>query len=394
MNRILFLFAFLALFACQGESTHEQVEQWHRLGIPSYSTIRNAQGELLQHTFYYLNGVRKNTQNMQNGKPHGLEERWSTEGVLQESLEWTHGVAQGSYRTWFRERSLQSSGQMVNGMRHGEFVLYYPDGTLRGKEYYQKGKESGEWVLYHPKSGSIQLKNSCHYDVPMGYLQEFTQKGQMLLQKTCRNGILHGKVQQFYSNGKIRMEGQYSEGLENLQWQWWRADGTLLRTRNFQNGVLHGEQMDFDEFGKPIQTFLFSQGSGEMHRPYSDSLWKSGKLHGWQTLRDTNKGYWHEDLWKEGERFESRSYRLQNPSQKGQQMLQGYWENGKRHGTWLTWYRNGKLRDSLNYQGGELWGPQASFDSTGHCYMRKIHQGKAKPVIVQSLEPHSSQAKP
>ncbi len=394
MNRILLLFVFLGLFACQGESTREQVEQWHRPGVPRYSTVRNDKGVLLQHTFYYLNGVRQNTQNLQTGKPHGLEERWTTGGVLRESLEWNHGVAQGSYRTWFRERSLQSSGQLVNGMRHGEFVLYNPDGSLRGKEYYQMGKESGEWALYYPNSNLVQIKNSCHSDVSMGFLQEYSKKGQILLQKTCRNGILHGKVQQFYFNGKIRMEGQYSEGLESLQWKWWRVDDIPLRMRQYQNGVLHGNQIDFDSMGKEKQVFTFSQGTGEMHRATSDSLWNNGKLHGWQSLRDTSKGYWHEDFWNEGVLLESRSYRINAQGNKGQWMLQGFWENGKRHGTWLTWYRNGKLRDSLNYKEGELWGPQASFDSNGHCYIRKLHQGKSKPVLVQSLDPSSIELKP
>jgi len=75
---------------------------------------------------------------------------------------------------------------------------------------------------------------------------------------------------------------------------------------------------------------------------------------------------------------------LQHPLQ---QILAGEWKNGKREGNWRTWFSHGGIKDSLHYHKGELWGLQYYYDSTGHLYLVKEHQGKMAQVIVKTLDP-------
>ncbi len=57
----------------------------------------------------------------------------------------------------------------------------------------------------------------------------------------------NGQVREFHSNGFLKAKGrQDADGNPHGRWQWWRSDGSLMRTGSFRNGVRTGEWLDYD----------------------------------------------------------------------------------------------------------------------------------------------------
>lgn len=61
--------------------------------------------------------------------------------------------------------------------------------------------------------------------------------------------LLHGPYESFYSNKQLCEKGSYEKGLRNGDWQYWRPDGSLLRTEHWNNGTQRGEQVHYSENG-------------------------------------------------------------------------------------------------------------------------------------------------
>lgn len=45
-----------------------------------------------------------------------------------------------------------------------------------------------------------------------------------------------GESKEFYPNGRLKVSGKIKNGELHGAWQWFRKDGTLLRTETYKNG--------------------------------------------------------------------------------------------------------------------------------------------------------------
>lgn len=59
-----------------------------------------------------------------------------------------------------------------------------------------------------------------------------------------------GKVLEFYANGFLKARGSMKAGELHGYWEWFRKDGTIMRSGHFKNGQNVGEWITYDSSGK------------------------------------------------------------------------------------------------------------------------------------------------
>ena len=59
-----------------------------------------------------------------------------------------------------------------------------------------------------------------------------------------------GKVFEFYTNGFLKARGSMKAGELHGYWEWFRKDGTIMRSGNFKSGQNVGEWITYDSSGK------------------------------------------------------------------------------------------------------------------------------------------------
>ena len=67
-----------------------------------------------------------------------------------------------------------------------------------------------------------------------------------------------GEYLEFYGNGVLKAEGKYKSGKLHGKWQWYRKDGTKLRSGEFKLGDQVGTWITYDQTGKPYKTTIFN----------------------------------------------------------------------------------------------------------------------------------------
>ena len=55
---------------------------------------------------------------------------------------------------------------------------------------------------------------------------------------------------EFHKGGSVRAKGQKADGVLVGYWEWFRKDGTKLRSGHFENGEQVGEWITYDKKGQ------------------------------------------------------------------------------------------------------------------------------------------------
>lgn len=55
---------------------------------------------------------------------------------------------------------------------------------------------------------------------------------------------------EYHKDGSIRAKGKIQDGLLSGYWEWFRKDGTKLRSGYFEKGAQTGEWITYDQKGK------------------------------------------------------------------------------------------------------------------------------------------------
>lgn len=86
------------------------------------------------------------------------------------------------------------------------------------------------------------------YDAEKTY---YWYKSQVVLgtQGGSSGQLLNGLFESFYDNKQLCQKGSYVKGLKQGEWNYWRKDGTLIKTEHWSSGRQTGEQLEYNEKG-------------------------------------------------------------------------------------------------------------------------------------------------
>lgn len=65
----------------------------------------------------------------------------------------------------------------------------------------------------------------------------------------------------YHKDGSLWAVGQLREGMAEGYWEWFRKDGTKLRSGHFTNGAQVGEWTTYDKAGKPYKVTTMKEPS-------------------------------------------------------------------------------------------------------------------------------------
>lgn len=63
-----------------------------------------------------------------------------------------------------------------------------------------------------------------------------------------------------YANGVVKMRGAHLDGEMHGAWEWFRTDGTVMRTGRFDRGRQIGVWRTFDRAGRLVKETDFGEG--------------------------------------------------------------------------------------------------------------------------------------
>ena len=68
-----------------------------------------------------------------------------------------------------------------------------------------------------------------------------------------------GEFTEYYKNGGIKSKGHYKDSKMDGYWEFYRLDGSLMRTGTLLKGKQYGEWATYDKLGKLIKKTFFEQ---------------------------------------------------------------------------------------------------------------------------------------
>lgn len=66
---------------------------------------------------------------------------------------------------------------------------------------------------------------------------------------------------QHHADGSLRARGMKKDGLAEGYWEWFRKDGTRMRSGHFENGRQVGEWTTYDRTGAPYKVTTIKPGA-------------------------------------------------------------------------------------------------------------------------------------
>ena len=221
-------------------------------------------------THFYSDGTKELETSYKDGKEHGLETAYYKNGERMYELTYENGTMHGHHRAWAGDGRLIHQENFLNGT--GELVL---DIDVHGwtKIQYRKGKPHGLKISYNKdgvKWRTVSLRNGV-LDGPD--LQYEVETGRIISETNYKDGKKHGfEIDLDVADSRNWKEGK-KHGIETLHWE----NGTKRSETNWKLGKKHG-----------LETLYWETLIGENGTKSSETNWKLGKKHGLETL------YWED----------------------------------------------------------------------------------------------------
>lgn len=359
---------FLFLISCEPNRL-DVVEVWDN-GAPREAWDVSPDGNAETWFSWYRNGIKAEELPFSKGLPNGIYRKWSVTGFIMETGAYKDSLREGKWTFFARERVPYMQGFYEKGLKHGKWILFDEDGKIAGEQFFRNDTATGVWKKFH-KDVLIE-ENSCHEANEAGYFRAYSNEGKISIYQKCRHGKPNGVFTSYYPGGSLHKVGYFENGLKNGLWVDYFANGNLRKIEHWMSSMRNGEWVRYGEAGEVVAKTEFIDGTGI----FEDTSWQNNRI---SEVRIALKGgeYSRVEVWENGAKRSTADYRKgsSRPS------TLGFWKNGKKDSVWRAWYKNGLLKDSLNFKDGEQAGEQFYYDSTGRLYKKELIQGIGAKVV-------------
>lgn len=164
----------------------------------------------------------------------------------------------------------------------------------------------------------------------------------------------HGPFVEYHANGKIWKQGKCDDGMPVGEWKFFSENGTLVKT---------GEYTDD---GLPDGPWTYTREDG---KKYKVDQWKQGKKHGEWLVFDKTGQHVIQRIPYDNDRMHGTNVVWYEPTETGgalRKRLESQYVDGRRHGTFSDWYKNGKQRRLAEYRNGKQHGKFMEWDESGN----------------------------
>jgi antitoxin component YwqK of YwqJK toxin-antitoxin module len=322
---------------------------------------------------WYRNGIKAEEMPFANGVPHGAYRKWSITGFIMESGNYKDSLREGKWTFFAKDRVPYAKGYYKKGQKQGKWLILNENGKIIGERFYSKDSAIGLWKKF--QNEVLIEENSCHEANEIGYYKSYSKEGKALIYQECKFGKPSGIFMSYYPGGSLNKIGRFESGLRNGQWVEYFANSKLRKIEHWISGIRNGAWLKLDEHGKTLSKEEFIDGTGV----FEDTSWQNNRMHGDVRTQLRSGDYFRIETYENGAKKSTADY----PTDSKQPLTLGFWKDGKKDGSWRSWYRSGILKDSMNFKEGELLGEQFHYDSTGRLYKKETAMGKNMPTIVE-----------
>ncbi|MCC7303719.1 MAG: hypothetical protein IT233_13850 [Bacteroidia bacterium] len=223
-------------------------------------------------TEYYEDGTKKYEGTFKDGKPEGIHNLFSPEGVVIKTKVYTEGILsgagimdaagneQGPWEEFHANGQLKGKGEYKDGKRIGDWSFYHINGKLEQKgKYDKKGRAQGVWKWYY--EGGNLLREENYLDGQReGAMTEYSDSGSVITRGDFLEGMKEGKWE--YCMGDYKESGEYKGGQMSGEWNAWFISNKQLKWKvSFVDGNPDGKYKEYTIGGQPLREGKYVMGT-------------------------------------------------------------------------------------------------------------------------------------
>lgn len=278
-----------------------------------------------------------------------------------------------------RHVALDAHGNYVND---GPFKQYDAKGTLVVAGQYHKGVRIGVWTKYltDRKAALLQAYPYSKAKLPLRETVEFVDgkmhgtwliedaDNHVISQIELQAGVRSGKSVWLHPGGGALYHGEYTDGQLNGVFLELDAKGKTVRELEYQNGKHISKHAEYypDKSKKAEYTVLI--GSPSTTLDDFDSLTLAGSTAPAESMRHGEFVIFHTNgkLKARGNYEHGKlSGAYETWYDHGQRECFGYYADDQLQGKWSWWFANGMRQSVANYQNGDLVGEALAWNQDG-----------------------------
>lgn len=363
--------------------------------------------------FYYKTGKISSEGFMKNGKPDGYWKTYYPTGVLKSEGNRKNYLLD---RIWVFYSIYGDTIEKINyllGRKNGYSYKYYSDrsnegefiGNVLSKELYVNDKKEGI-SYYYKKDGYLEKIINYRENKPDGFGYEFSDgiivtiirynKGNIVererINRFNEEGLKEGTWKEFYKNFVVKKEEDFKNGLREGTYKEYLENGDLIIRIKYKNDrIVEDDEVqdsveirnETDNNGNivfsgtyknniPIGIHRFFDEKGDVKKSYlyNDSGIKISE--GIINLNGSKEGSWinyyrNGKIKSEGKYFnnkENGNWKYYFENEKIEQT--GDYKNGFLTGVWRWYFEDGKIRKEESYLNGKEEGESVEYDEEGN----------------------------
>lgn len=325
-------------------------------------------------SYYHENGERSSTGFYKKGHRTGEWKYFNTSGQLVQTGVQEQSVSVGQW-VWLREdSSVEKNMQYAYGIEHGLASFFYPSGQLQDSGSYYYGRMHGRWVGYY-ENGTKRAEGKYHLGNREGLWVFYYANGQLEAKAQYVDGDFEGAFESYYENGSAALRLKFVDNKPKILAAF-DSNGTVL----VENGA---------GYYRDVQPDWLEMGEGQVAESETVGKWSLKYPSGWRATGNYEADLFLVDQLTRGNEFLVKAGKgtFKTFDEDGTLVEEGGIAAGRRHGTWRSFYSDGKTELIRKYKNGKLEGIYAQLSVTGDTTYRSFFvNGKAEGEVIWTYE--------
>lgn len=311
--------------------------------------------------FWHSNGKIHKKATYDKGELEGDFAQYFSNGKTETEGKYQKGKKQGLW-IWYRENGNKDfEGEFREDVEHGNWTYYYSGGEKESYGLFKEGKRDSVWIFLY-KTGERWKEGFYKEDIKNGKWITWFESGKKLQEGNYVNGKEDGLWTSWYEDGKKKDEGYYKIGLMEGSWAGWYPNGNKNYEGKILDGLKEGEWSFWFVSGKMREKGRYSKGKKQGHWEFYHEL--GGKESEGNFIDEKHDGKW------------TYYYACPEckPGESGQKMREETSKNGDLEGKAIVWYPGGAVQSETNFKDGKPHGEWKQYNKNGTLVMNRIYK--------------------
>jgi uncharacterized protein len=289
----------------------------------------------------------------------GKQKKWLDDGPLYSEVTLNKGVPHGPMKIYDREGHVVVTAKLYMGKLDDDHIVGWKN-TLRIEEKFRRGTRQGARKIW--QFWTLVIDEAYDRGKLDGAFTMWRDDKKKIPRVT--GAYDHGKKIGTWvwtdKNNKTEREGSFVDGKKAGVWTEY-ADTVVTFTGSFTDGKPDGEFIYTDIKGSELGRFTITDGTGTMmtfhsnKKPFSKTKMVDGKLAG----------------------------KYEELTPRGKVLVEGYYSNDKKHGTWREWTETGVLVLEQHWKRGKLDGALKKYEDGKLAVEATYKDGKAEGTYTE-----------